>query len=245
MISKLAKSQVEKWWSEGLRPTVEDIVRMNDLGLAVERGSDMFSFSACPRLAFLGDTILREPTVAKRMWIDEAQRLFADTVESKIYVLAFALGTPDAGLPDLGDRKRIEQAVTGFRDEVLLKFTDTQIMAAVEYALNGVKPDLELPDGATDAEKKEAEELERIYEPPCADHSVAKQLILQALAAKIPAEAAEYALLEDLERMVLVAAMNAGADVLKNEHTRNAGRFYMAAGRIKARLTEEKEKGKS
>ncbi len=95
MTSKLAKSQIEEWWREGLKPTVDDIILINNLGLEVERGSDMFSFSACPRLAFLGDNILREPTVAKRLWIDEAQRLFANTLESRVYVLTYALGTPD------------------------------------------------------------------------------------------------------------------------------------------------------
>lgn len=81
-----------------------------------------------------------------------------------------------------------------------------------------------------------------MYDVPTEDHSLAKQILLQALAAKIPAEAAEYALVEDLERMVLVAAMNAGADIVKNEHTKAAGRFYMAAGRIHERLANEVKK---
>ncbi len=42
--------------------------------------------------------------------------------------------------------------------------------------------------------------------------------------------------------MVLVAAMHDGADILKNEHTKNAGKFYMAVGKIKTRLLEEKKK---
>jgi len=242
MTSRLAEQQVQQWWREGLKPTVADIVLMNDLGLKVERGSDMFAFSACPRVAFLGDTIIREPTVAKRVWIDEAAQLFSDTTETKIYVMAYALGTPDGELPSLSDKKRIAEGVVKFRDEVLLKYTDTQIVAAIDYALNGNKPDLELPPGADEAEKAEAESLAEVYDVPTEDHSIAKQILLQALAAKIPAEAAEYALLEDLERMVMVAAMHDGADILKNEHTKAAGRFYMAAGRIHERLAGEAEK---
>lgn len=95
MTSKTAKQQIELWWKEGLAPTVDDIVLLNNLGLQIERGSDMFSFSACPRVAFLGDSILREPTVAKRLWLDEVQRLFSDTIETKVYVIAYTLGTPD------------------------------------------------------------------------------------------------------------------------------------------------------
>lgn len=241
MTSKLAKSQIEKWWSEGLKPTVDDIVLLNNLGISVEKGSEMFAFSACPRIAFLGDNILREPTIAKRLWIDEALRLFAPTVESKIYVLAYAFGTSDDELPSLLKASEVKKSVVKFRDEVLMKFTDTQILAAIEYVMNGIKPDLKIPDDASDEEKKGVEDIEKVFEVPTEDHSIAKQLLLQALAAKIPAECAKYALLEDLEHMIMVAAMHDGANVIKNEHTQAAAKFYMASGRIHERLTKEKE----
>lgn len=169
MTSRLAKGQIELWKREGLEPSFEDVVLLNGLGLAVERGSDMFSFSACPRIAFLGDNILREPTVAKRIWIDEAQRLFADTVESKVYVLAYALGTSDDELPGLNDAKKIQAGIVKYRDDVLLRCTETQILAAIDYVLNGNKPDLTLPPDAADAEKAEAKKLEDVYDVPCGD----------------------------------------------------------------------------
>ena len=242
MTSKLAKGQIELWWNEGLKPTVDDIVLLNNLGLQVERGSDMFSFSACPRVAFLGDHVLREPTVAKRLWLDQAQQLFADNVETRLYVVAYTLGTADGELPSLTNKKDVEDAVAKYRDDVLMKCTETQILMAVDYVMNGNRPDLELPPDAPEELKKEAEE---VYEIPGEDSSVAKQLLLQALASRIPAEAAEYALLDDLERMTMVAAMQDGADVVKNEHAKNAGRFYVAAGRIHERLAKEKEEKKA
>lgn len=110
--------------------------------------------------------------------------------------------------------------------------------------LNGNKPCLELPEDATDEQKDEVKKIEDIYDVPPSGHSIAKQILLQALAVKIPAEAAKYALLEDLERMTLVAAMHDGADILKNEHTKAAGNFYIAAGRIHERLMKDKENGK-
>lgn len=242
MTSKIAEQQIQAWWKEGLKPTVEDIVLVNNLGLQIERGSDMFSFSACPRIAFLGDIMLREPVIAKRIWIDEVSRLFSDTMETKIYVLAYALGTPDNELPSITDKKKIQKGIVKFRDDVLMKFTDTQILAAIDYVLNGTKPDLELPPDASEEKKEEVKKLREIYDVPTEDHSLAKQLLLQALAAKVPAEVANYALVEDLERMVLVAAMTEGADVLKNEHTKASGRFYVAVGRIHERLVKEAKK---
>ena len=245
MTSKLAKSQIELWWKEGLKPTVDDIVLLNNLGIAIERGSDMFSFSACPRIAFLGDCILREPSVAKRLWIDEAQRLFTNTFETKIYITAYALATADNELPSLHSKKKIEKAVLKFRDDVILPCTSTQILAAIDYVLIGNKPDLELPEDASEEAKEEADKLAQVYKVPVEDQSMAKQLLLQALASNIPAEVANYAMLDDLERMVLVAAMHEGADVMKNEHTQAAGRFYVASGRIHERLVKEKEEKKA
>ncbi len=42
----------------------------------------------------------------------------------------------------------------------------------------------------------------------------------------------------------MVAAMNEpnSANIMKNEHTKAAGRFYMAAGRIHERLVKEAKK---
>lgn len=65
MISKLAKQTIEKWQSEGLKPTFDDVIRLNALGLKVEHGSEACEFSAVPRVAFLGDYTLFEPTVFK------------------------------------------------------------------------------------------------------------------------------------------------------------------------------------
>lgn len=241
MTSRLAKAQIEKWWSEGLKPSFDDIVLLNNLGLTVERESEMFSFSALPRVAFLGDHILREPTVAKRIWIDVAQQLFADTLETKIYVMAYALGTSDDEMPDITNKKKIEAEVIKYRDEVLMKFTDTQILAAIDYVMNGTKPDLELPDDPTeDKQKKEKEELAAVYDGPSELHSVAKQLFLQAVTEGMDADVAKYAMLDDLDRMVMVAAMKEGKDMMKSEHTKNAGKFYVASGRIHERLLKER-----
>lgn len=236
MTSKLAKQQIEQWWKEGLKPTVEDIVLVNNLGLQVERGSDMFNFSACPRAAFLGDNILWEPTLKKRMWIDAATQVVdAESMESKIYVLAYALATPNDELAPLTKTSKLKKDIVKFRDEVLVDFTDTQIVAAIDWCLNGIKPDLEV------------KELKQVMDVPDEDgqaSSIAKQLLLEAISDGMSDKVQDYALLDDLKNMIVVAAMYKGVDVLKNEHTKNAGRFYVACGKIHTRLLEEKENGK-
>ena len=232
MVSKLAKAQIETWWSEGLKPTIEDIVKVNNLGLLVERGSDIFDFSACPRASFLGDNILWEPNMRKRIWIDTAlQVVNAKSIESRIYVLAYALATPENELVTLTKKSALEKAIVSFRDNVLLDFTDTQILAAIDWCMNGNAPDLELPDEDV-RDVPEDEEGKAI--------SMAKQLLLEAIGEGMSEKVAQYALLDDLKRMVLVAAMKNGADIIKNEHTKAAGNFYVACGRIHERLKKEK-----
>lgn len=240
MTSKLAKSQIELWQKEGLAPTFEDIIKLNDVGLKVERGSDMYSFAACPRLAFLGDVVLREPTIAKRIWMDEVQRLFADGIETRLYLVAWSLAADDNNLPSLNDKKKIGELVVEFRDKVLLKCTETQILAALDYVLNGDKVQYD------ELDEESKKKLDEVYDVPTEDQSLAKQLLLAALTYKIPAEVADYALLDDLQNMLLVAAMQNGADnTVKNEHTKFAGQFYMMAGKIHERLVKEKEEKKA
>lgn len=233
MISKLAKGQIETWRADGLEPSYDDIIRLNDLGLRVERGSDMFSFAAVPRMAFLGDRILREPTIARRIWLDTVQPIFADDLQSKIYLIAFVLGADE--LPSTFDPKRIKDAVEKYRDDALLGCTETQILAAIDWCLNGDKVQ------ADDLESEAKKQVDSVYDVPCEDESLAKHLLLAAMSDGMPQAVADYALQDDLQRMVLLAAMQHGAnDVLKNEHTKAAGRYYVASGKIHARLVKEK-----
>ena len=217
-----------------MEPTVEDIVRVNELGLQVERGTDMFDFSACPRAAFLGDRILWEPTMRKRLWIDAAMEVVdAKTLESRIYVLAYALGTPSNELEDLTSKRKLTRAVVKFRDEVLMDCTDTQIVSALSWCISGNELDDE-DDG------------EDVTEPPDdngRNESVAKQILLEAYCDGMNDNVADYALLGDLRKMVLVAAMAKGRDIVKNEHTQKAGKFYVECGKIHERLLKDKKEG--
>lgn len=120
-----------------------------------------------------------------------------------------------------------------------MKFTDTQILSAIDYCMNGNKPDLAIPQDATDEERRQQRE---VYAIPDETRSVAKQLLLEAMSSGMQKEVADYALLDDLERMVLVAAMQNGIDVMKNRHGEYAGKFYASSGRIHKRLTDEMEK---
>ena len=153
MTSKLAKSVVMKWWREGLTPSFDEIIELNALGCRCENGTNAYDMSSLPRIAFLGDYVLREPTVAKRIWIDKAIQMTGDDDLNRLFFFAWALNVPDDELPDISrsvkDFKRQYQA---FFDDVLITFTLTQIEMAVDYVLNG-NDDLTI-DELTEDEKQ-------------------------------------------------------------------------------------------
>lgn len=62
MLSKMAKSDLDALRQGGHHPTDEDIIRLNDLALKIERGKDTTPANM-PRIAFAGNIILHEPTI--------------------------------------------------------------------------------------------------------------------------------------------------------------------------------------
>ena len=174
MISKLAKSTIEKWWSEGLKPSFEEIITLNSFGCKCESGTDAVDLAMLPRVAFLGDYIMHEPTVAKCIWIDRAMQIVSNGTD-KLMFYAWALLTPDDELCGLNDRRKIEKNFRDFFDTVLIGFTFTQIEMAVDYVLNGDND--ETLKNLTDDEKKTREEV--TY--PEQGESVAKALLCQAI----------------------------------------------------------------
>lgn len=233
MTSKLAKQQIEQWWKEGLKPTFEDIIKLNALGLKVERGSEVYNFAACPRVAFLGDWTLFEPTVGKRIWMDTAKQLLRDDYQTHLYFTVWALNCPDAELPKATNTADIINEVKEFAQNVLIDFTETQMLAAIDYVMNGRDP---TTDENFSPEKNE------VYEVPDEVMSNAKQLLCEALLCGVDSDVKNYVTIPQLERMIIVAALNKGADILKNEHTQDAARFYACVGVINKRLIEEREK---
>lgn len=235
MISKLAKSTIEKWTEiEGLKPTIEDIVYLNALGLKVENGAEAYTFGAVPRCAFLGDYTFWEPTIAKKLWIDRARTMISNGYFTQLTFTAYALNTPLSELPDLKKVSELNDKVLQFTSEVLNNFTESQIFAAISYAISG--NDWRVGEEYTQQQK---DDFNKIYDIPEEAYSNSKQLLAEALTYGLSDGIKDFTI-KELERMIIVAAMHEGIDVLKNEHTQNAAKFYACAGKIHARLIEEK-----
>lgn len=140
MISKTAQADVEELWDAGLKPTFQDIIRLNALALAVERVRAGFALSTLPRVAFLGSAALREPTIGSEIWMELASRLF-DSKDSETFIMlrAFSMSRPPAELPDPANEAAVLQALDAFRNSIGFA-TVRQLVAAISYAVHGFDP---------------------------------------------------------------------------------------------------------
>lgn len=123
MVSKLAEEQISRLKKEGLEPTLKDIIQLNALGLKVELNSTCAEFANLPRYAFLGDLILQEPSVFKRIFIDKYSRMFNDSYITQLCFTCYCLNTPDEELKDEKSIKELKDKVQEF-SKSLLPFTE-------------------------------------------------------------------------------------------------------------------------
>lgn len=233
MTSRLAKDTIEGWQREGLQPTFEDIILLNALGLQVERGPDSADFSALPRVAFLGDYCLWQPTIRKQLWLEKAQMVVNDGFLNKLCLYAYALNADADELPDLSNTKDVVDAVSKFANDVLVDYTEDQLVAAIDYVLNGNDP-------TSNEEYADKPEVQEVVSIPNGVKSVAQVLLHEAAMQGIGMDAVDMSTVPQLERMVLVAIMRKGVDIRKDQQMQNSGKFFAAVGKIHKRLVDEK-----
>ena len=235
MTSKLAEQTYQKWLAEGLTPSLEMAVDLNAAGVALERNSDSADFAALPRVAFLGDFILREPSVKKRVYLDELRQTLDEKDDrAQVFAVAYVCYTPYADLVPLDSSvRKIRRAVAQFALEVLGGFAESQIVAALDYLLTGANPH-ELTNDYSDPRAADPLAL------PANCRSYARQLLEYAVAKKIDAAECGETTLASLERMVAVAAMEKNVDFLKDRAAEATARFYQVAGKCRARLLADR-----
>ena len=143
MISCLAKSSIETLQRNGFKPTVEDIIRLNALGLKLEAAKQknpLSSLDYLPRIAQISpEIVFRQPTIAHEIWLEKISRFCADDIETIIAVRAFALSRPAAELPDPESRRAIKTAVENYAAQ-FAGITRDQLVAALSYVIFGASP---------------------------------------------------------------------------------------------------------
>lgn len=139
MVSETAKEDIEGMEADGLKPSVSDIVRLNALGLRLEKSAHSAeSIFALPRVAFLGKVVLRQPTMGHEIWLDEVgQILDMSDPSTNLAATAYACSVMDADkLPDPHSKIKVTCALLRFKFSVR-KHTIQQIVNATRYVCDG------------------------------------------------------------------------------------------------------------
>lgn len=244
MTSETAKTDIEELWAASLRPTVEDIIRLNALGLKMEAAGKKHAVDSndfLPRIAQIGERVIfRQPSIKHEIWIRQVCELVKEgDFQSLLAVQAFALSRPPSELPDALDVNNISAAVQTYAD-TLGDYTRDQIAAALEYVIFGANPTAgEFPA----ASKKTAEECDG-FDGEDWKHCVAVGVLREGQAALWGVSAAELETMtrkqvEDLTRR----AYEFHDFDLKGEVRVAQGRYFDTLFEIKARLENEKAEG--
>ena len=145
MTTDLFKKDYRQLTAQGVKFTPEDIVRLNALAVKVSLSRNAASNAHLPRAAFLprlgwwrGEIVLREPTVAHDLWLEQVST-YVDVYDERnfYFVHAYALSRPAENLPDAFRARRVIRKVFTYAAKRLALYTSDQLSAAVDYVLFG------------------------------------------------------------------------------------------------------------
>lgn len=138
MISKMAMDDIAALRADGIDVPPREVVRLNVLGLRVERGPDSPDVFAAPRVAFLGDVVLREPPLGADMWMRQAADAFNidDDAQTWFSLRVLSCAVPWRELPDPMRPRAVRNAVERtLRD--ISDFTLRQVENALSWCIDG------------------------------------------------------------------------------------------------------------
>ena len=150
MTVDLFKKDYRQMKAQGVEFTPEDIVLLNALAVKVRLSRNAARTTHLPRLAFLPkrrsgvlaafrrEIVLREPTIAHEMWLEQAQQYITiDCDRTFDLIYGYALAHPAEKLPDIFDPKHLIRTVFTWCAKHLAHLTREQLSAAVDYVLFG------------------------------------------------------------------------------------------------------------
>ena len=90
MFSELAKQDLISLRQQGFEPTDEEVVKLNDIALRLERGKHTTPANA-PRVAFAGNVVFHEPTIGSIKWWHDFGRDSARSSDTSLLTYFFML----------------------------------------------------------------------------------------------------------------------------------------------------------
>jgi hypothetical protein len=239
MTSSMALADIATLQAKGLRPTPEDIIRLNGLAIAVERAGDPDAASNAPRVVFLCNVAIHEPTLQAEIWLAEVAAKLASSKAAydtlRVYACAHAIIPGFFRTSSMRSATLINLRVYSWSATNLWKATPRQISAALEYVTNGADPvEGEYPD-LTGCHPN------RLKHAPTTKENSLQRLIERCLAAGMT--------LADTECLTWSAASNiltrifrANGGNLQDLTATPLGDYTLTVANIEQRLLAEKDK---
>lgn len=140
MISEMAREDLAALRAEGVRLTDEQVIRLNSLGLLVERGPHSGEVFAAPRVGWAGPVAIHEPTIQSSRWyVSRACDWWCG--DSLFWALAWACAhAPRRGWFARWQTEGLARAAVE-RWASALTCTTVQLQTALQYAVSGTAPD--------------------------------------------------------------------------------------------------------
>ena len=241
MISETAMEDIAKLRADGIEVPPREVVRLNALGLILERGADSPECYAAPRVAFVRGVTFNEPTLGAEMWMRQAQDAFnIDDTETFFALRVLSCVVPWRELPKPTNLRAVQNAARAVLDR-LRGATYRQVLNALDWCIYGNSPeDDELPPPRKDDEEEKPVEIPARFSPEYG-------LFYRGVAAKIgTAEdmkdltySAMLYVCERAERLETAGSFN--APDRKAQHNKASGDYYRTLDAIKAAAQKPSE----
>ncbi len=82
MTSRMAMEDIHALEKQGVHIEPEQIIRLNELGLKVERPDAREGLYSLPRCAFVGEVVFHEPSIGSELWYESASAHLPDDYET-------------------------------------------------------------------------------------------------------------------------------------------------------------------
>lgn len=144
MVSETAKAKAEELAKDGVSLSFSEVVRLNALGLKVEEALHAADTATArlSRVSFLGEFVVREPTVAHLLWMEQAARSTGkgDDLRLAAYCLSRSAEELATDAPDPDNGRAVNLTVNAFFSWFgpASRFTPDQWRTAIDYAALGL-----------------------------------------------------------------------------------------------------------
>lgn len=234
MVSDLAIEDIARIEREGGRVAPRDVVWLNALALRIT-ADPASSLGSLPRVCVVEGVLIRQPSIAQDILLDELDALFEHDEGTTLAIEAYVLSNGTTEMPSQPRLFGIK--VQGWLRATFRETTAAELRRAVDYVLYGATPEVdELPPIA------EQKDEERADMPP---HSSSLADWQMASALGIDSHAALAATSESLAAMIETAYIVSHKCPLSKEDTRRAGDYYRALEEVRKRsLPQKPDEGK-